>query len=72
MNACMFSCQVCCHYRYGHTPADSAPRCEISQPGFPRVGDRCRSFLYNPRESPKLPPNRRPIEPGPGQRSEVW
>lgn len=28
-----------------------AARCEIAQPGFPKVGNRCPGFLYNPRNT---------------------
>lgn len=26
-------------------------RCEIAQPGFPKIGNRCPGFLYNPRNA---------------------
>jgi hypothetical protein len=49
MNACTFSCQFCCHYRPRLEATAAPPNCEISRPGFPLIGDRCRAFLYNPR-----------------------
>jgi hypothetical protein len=71
MNACIFSCEHCCHYRPRLKVTGAPPRCEISRSGFPLIGDRCRAFLYNPRgeadplaaERPERRLSRMPIHP---------
>lgn len=51
MNASTHACQVCCHCQSWQTQEGGLVRCEIAQPGFPKVGNRCPGFLYNPRNA---------------------